>query len=187
MRSFLRSTFILILISALAGAGVWYAMHHWPRDAAGSAERKVLYYQSAMHPWVKSDKPGRCTICGMELTPVYEGDKGFDAKGDVISLSQSQVQVLNVQTSEAKVQPLNHRLSVAGMIDDDRRCARLEVTVFVENVVGRQQAFACDRPDLAAIAERGGVVERPPAASGIHLDRADERRHGADRRGDFVQ
>ena len=27
-----------------------------------------------MHPWVKSDKPGRCTICGMELTPVYEGE-----------------------------------------------------------------------------------------------------------------
>jgi Cu(I)/Ag(I) efflux system membrane fusion protein len=55
----------------------------------------------------------------MELTPVYEGDKGFDAKGDVISLSQSQVQVLNVQTSEAKVQPLTHGLHVAGMIDDD--------------------------------------------------------------------
>lgn len=108
-----------IIFTALSGAGVWYAMHHWPQDAAGSTERKVLYYQSAMHPWVKSDKPGRCTICGMELTPVYEGDKGFDAKGDVISLSQSQVQVLNVQTSEAKVQPLTHGLHVAGMIDDD--------------------------------------------------------------------
>src|SRR6185436_8012669 len=53
-------------------------------------ERKVLYYQSAMHPWVKSDKPGRCTICGMELTPVYEGDPGIDAAGgDLVPLTQS--------------------------------------------------------------------------------------------------
>jgi Cu(I)/Ag(I) efflux system membrane fusion protein len=55
----------------------------------------------------------------MELTPVYEGDQGFDAKGDVIPLSQSQIEVLHVQTSDAKVQPLTHGLRVAGMIDDD--------------------------------------------------------------------
>jgi hypothetical protein len=48
----------------------------WAASDGASNERKVLFYQSAMHPWVKSDKPGRCTICGMALTPVYEGDKG---------------------------------------------------------------------------------------------------------------
>lgn len=121
MRSFIKSIFILLICSSLAGAGIWYAAHrqHPGSSASGSADRKVLYYQSAMHPWVKSDKPGRCTICGMELTPVYEGDKGFDASGDVVALTQSQVQVLHVQTTEAKVQPLTHRLHVAGMIDDD--------------------------------------------------------------------
>src|SRR5687768_3994977 len=72
-------------------------------STAAKAERKVLYYQSAMHPWIKSDKPGRCTICGMELTPVYEGDRGFDQTGgDVVPLTQSMIQVLNVQTVQAK-------------------------------------------------------------------------------------
>jgi hypothetical protein len=28
-------------------------------DSGETARRKVLYYQSAMHPWIKSDKPGR--------------------------------------------------------------------------------------------------------------------------------
>ena len=82
-----------------------------------SGERKLLYYQSAMHPWIKSDKPGRCTICGMELTPVYEGDAD-PAGGDLVSLTQSMVQALHVQTAEAQVRPIEKTLSVAGIIDD---------------------------------------------------------------------
>ncbi len=116
-------TILTILITAvLAAGGTWFALRdRGGSDAGTSAERKVLYYQSAMHPWIKSDKPGRCTICGMELTPVYEGDKGFDgAAGDhVTTLTQTQIQVLHVQTVDAKVQPLVRTLEVAGTIDDD--------------------------------------------------------------------
>jgi len=88
-------------------------------DSAKTGGRKVLYYQSAMHPWIKSDKPGRCTVCGMELTPIYEGESGLDVGGDVITLSSNSVRVLNVQTIEAKVQPLTKTLTVAGTIDDN--------------------------------------------------------------------
>ncbi|MBP9901323.1 MAG: efflux RND transporter periplasmic adaptor subunit [Verrucomicrobia bacterium] len=90
-----------------------------PASALGAKARQVLYYQSAMHPWIKSDEPGRCTICGMELTPVYEGQAGFDVSSDVITLSPNSIRVLNVQTIEAKVQPLTKTLRVAGTIDDD--------------------------------------------------------------------
>lgn len=89
-------------------------------DQGKQGARKLLYYQSAMHPWIKSDKPGRCTICGMELTPVYEGDAGFDSSGgEVVPLTQSMIQVLNVETAEAKVSPITKTLTVAGMIDDN--------------------------------------------------------------------
>ena len=93
--------------------------------APAKSERKVLYYQSAMHPWIKSDKPGRCTICGMELTPVYEGEAGLDVGGDVITLSESSVRVLNVQTTEVKTQALAKTLTVAGTIDDDNSKHRI--------------------------------------------------------------
>ncbi len=88
---------------------------------SAEATRKVRFYQSAMHPWIKSDKPGRCTLCGMELTPVYEGDSGLDSDGggDVVPLTQSMIQVLKVQTTEARVRPLEKNLPVAGIIDDD--------------------------------------------------------------------
>ena len=88
-------------------------------DSTNISERKVLYYQSAMHPWIKSDKPGRCTICGMELTPVYEGEAGFDVSGDLITLSSNSVRVLNVQTVEARIQALTKTLNVAGTIEQD--------------------------------------------------------------------
>lgn len=114
---------LLIIIAALVGG--WFLRDKFGgtsiTDANSSGERKVLFYQSAMHPWVKSDKPGRCTICGMALTPVYEGEKGMDASadGDVVALTQNQIQVLHVETAEAKVQPLTRTLPVAGMIDDN--------------------------------------------------------------------
>lgn len=115
--------FLTILITAaLAAGGTWYFLRGNQEPAAtSSGERRVLFYQSAMHPWIKSDKPGRCTICGMELTPVYEGEKGFDDSGgdNVIALTQSQIQVLHVQTATAKTRPLVRSLRVAGTIDDD--------------------------------------------------------------------
>ena len=102
--------FALLIAVFLSGCG---------KSESRREARKVLYYQSAMHPWIKSDKPGRCTICGMELTPVYEGQAGFDVGGDVITLSTNSIRVLNVQTIEAQVQPLTKTLLVAGTIEQD--------------------------------------------------------------------
>ena len=108
----LLSAIIATASLALAGCGK-------SDSTAAKSERKVLYYQSAMHPWIKSDKPGRCTVCGMELTPIYEGESGIDAGGDMISLSETSIRVLNVQTVEVKTQALVKTLTVAGTIDDD--------------------------------------------------------------------
>lgn len=121
---------VILLTLAIAIPATWLATRKFHPTASGPAtqtgsktkgERKILYYQSAMHPWIKSDKPGRCTICGMELTPVYEGDPGFDAAGggDIVPLTQTMIQVMNVQKAEAQVQPLMKTLAVAGMIDDN--------------------------------------------------------------------
>src|SRR5690242_12443406 len=100
-------TFISLAIIAVAALGLLAGCDKSGKSdsAAGNkAGRKILYYQSAMHPWIKSDKPGRCTICGMELTPVYEGEAGIDVTGDMLSLSQTSIRVLNVQTTEVKTQ-----------------------------------------------------------------------------------
>lgn len=83
-------------------------------------ERKILLYQSPMHPWVKSDEPGQCTVCGMDLVPIYAGDKvtGPD-KSDVVLLPAGSAKVVGLQTSEVRKQPLVRTLRVAGMIGED--------------------------------------------------------------------
>jgi membrane fusion protein, copper/silver efflux system len=118
-------SFLTILITAvMAATGTWFLLNRnqsSPASAEFSEERKPLFYQSAMHPWIKSEKPGRCTICGMELTPVFPGEKGFDESGgdNIIALTQSQIQVLHVQTATAKIRPLVRTLPVSGTIDDN--------------------------------------------------------------------
>ena len=118
----------ILLTLTIAIPATWFATRQLHNGGASSAAtsvqppgRKLIYYQSAMHPWIKSPKPGHCTICGMELTPVYEGDAGFDAAGggDVVPLTQAMIQVVNVQTAEAQMRPLKKTLTVAGMVDDN--------------------------------------------------------------------
>ena len=116
--------FVIVVVVAVAATWLsarWYYAKKAAAKASEGGERSVLYYQSAMHPWVKSDKPGRCTICGMELTPVYEGETGFDrlGGGDIVPLSDSAIRALNVRTAEVGQQSLRKRLPVAGTIDDD--------------------------------------------------------------------
>ena len=116
--------FLILIVAVAAGVGGWFASRHWPATqtpttSTSNTARKVAYYQSSMHPWIKSDKPGRCTICGMALSPVYEGDKGFEASDGVVSLSSNTIQVINVRTDEVKRRPLQRSLRFAGTIDDN--------------------------------------------------------------------
>jgi Cu(I)/Ag(I) efflux system membrane fusion protein len=127
---------LFFLVAALAGAGGWFAARHVPAKTSSPAAdsgkaRKILYYQSAMHPWIKSDKPGRCTICGMELSPVYEGDKGFDAGEGVVTLGSNIIQVINARTDEVKRRPLKRSLRFAGTIDDNDAKHRI-VSAYIE-------------------------------------------------------
>ncbi len=120
----------ILLTLTIAVPATWLAVRR-PVAPADQGARKVSFYQSSMHPWVKSSKPGNCTICGMKLTPVYEGEAGFEVEGNVVSLSQSMVHVLHVQTVAAKTQPLAKTMTFAGMVDDDARQHRL-ISAYVD-------------------------------------------------------
>jgi len=73
-----------------------------------------------MHPWVKSDKPGKCTVCGMELVPVYEGgEKSGQPSTDIVLLPEGAPNVTGIKTAEVRRRSLARSLRVAGMIEDD--------------------------------------------------------------------
>lgn len=71
-----NALFLMLLGTALGEAayifkgqiqGFWKPVSSTP----STSERKILHWQCSMHPEVKSDKPGKCPICGMDLVPVY--------------------------------------------------------------------------------------------------------------------
>jgi multidrug efflux pump subunit AcrA (membrane-fusion protein) len=69
-----------------------------------------------MHPWIKSDKPGKCPICGMDLVPVYEGDAAVAPGTNMIVLSADSVTVVNVKTEPVARRAITHTLHVIGTI-----------------------------------------------------------------------
>ena len=138
-----RSTgfFWILLIAMVAATAGWYAGQS--RNATSSHEaapagRKVLYYQSGMHPWIRSDKPGKCTICGMPLTPVFEGEKGAEAPAGVVALSPNNISVLQVRTGRAEKRMLERTLRVAGVIDDDDTQHR-RLSAYIEGRIEKLQ------------------------------------------------
>lgn len=112
-----RAGIVWIASVALAAGAGWFAA----RSVVPSPPaRRVLFYQSPMHPWVKSDAPGNCTVCGMALVPIYEREMSFDpAAPDIVLPPHASPTVIGVRTVEAKVQPLVRTLRVAGMIGED--------------------------------------------------------------------
>lgn len=119
----MKTKLLVVLLLGVAAAGGWMLGRqtaHRTGASSGAGEQKVLFYQSPMHPWIKSDKPGNCTICGMKLVAVHEGDQPFeDGANTAVRLSETTVNVLNVETATVQRQPLHRTLRVAGVIDDD--------------------------------------------------------------------
>ncbi len=115
-----------LLIAAIAAAGGWLGailLWHPASDSLKTSAvgaRRILLYQSPMPPWVKSDQPGKCTVCGMDLVPIYEGDRSFEqAGGDIVMLPEGSATVAGVQTARVQKQPLVRALRIAGMIGED--------------------------------------------------------------------
>ncbi len=74
-----------------------------------------------MHPWIKSDKPGQCTICGMDLAPVFEASQSFEGNAkEIVMLPAGSPRTAGIATAPVTKQPLVRTLRVAGMVDDDQ-------------------------------------------------------------------
>ncbi len=128
-----------LAIAALAAFGGWRLgrQNSASSSATPTGERKVLFYQSPMHPWIKSDQPGNCTICGMKLVPVYEGDAAVrEAGSTAIKLSPLSANVANIETAEVTKRPLERVIRVAGQIDDDDSAHR-RLSAYVEGRIDK--------------------------------------------------
>ncbi len=131
----------------------------------GGGERQPLFYQSPMHPWIKSDQPGQCTICGMDLAPVYEQSQSLEG-GDVVILPGESPRIAGIATRALRRGPLVRTMSFSGRLEADEqlvsyiaapvrgRVEKLLVNhVGAEVKAGEELARFFSREWLAALAE----------------------------------
>lgn len=57
--------------------------------------KESIYYTCSMDPQIKEDKPGKCPICHMELTPMKKDNGAYNS----ISLSEQQIKLGNISTT----------------------------------------------------------------------------------------
>lgn len=119
-------TIIAVLILGAALAAYWTIGRSRSQP---ENQRRVLYYQDSMHPWIKSDRPGKCTICAMDLTPILEGEQGVATNPNIIVLSTNGLTVLDVQTEVVTYGPLKRSLRIAGILEPDDSRKRVISTV----------------------------------------------------------
>jgi Cu(I)/Ag(I) efflux system membrane fusion protein len=66
---------MIIVLSVVAAAAFFIGgaacCSHLSKESPPASGQTVAYYTCPMHPSVRSDKPGSCPVCGMELQPVY--------------------------------------------------------------------------------------------------------------------
>lgn len=108
----MRAAFFVLLVM-LAPFGGFAA-----EPPAPAHETAAPVFQCPMHPWIKSDHAGKCTVCGMDLVAASQ-TSGQGAPPGVVALSPSSITAIGVETTVVTRQPLVRTLRVTGRIDDD--------------------------------------------------------------------
>lgn len=82
---------------------------------SGSGDDEIAYHTCSMHPSVKSDEPGACPICSMDLTPVTKGEQ----RSGVLRLDGERTQQIGVRYAAARRKPLSRSVLAVGEVNAD--------------------------------------------------------------------
>lgn len=133
------------------------------RDAA-VREHALVHakgYTCPMHHDVRSDSPGKCPICGMDLVPIAAAAPESADTGASVTVSAGMRQALGVRTAKVESGPLGRRVEAVATVAYDARGVRelrvraegwveaLNVRAAGERVRAGQALFTVYSPKLA--------------------------------------
>ncbi|HMQ00559.1 MAG TPA: efflux RND transporter periplasmic adaptor subunit [Cyclobacteriaceae bacterium] len=109
----------IILYAASLAAGLLLG---WLIFGRGSDEKhlhehessQVTEYTCSMHPQIRQNEPGKCPLCGMDLTPLTKSSG--EANPFVIEMTESAIALGNIQTTRAKIVKPGHEISLTGRV-----------------------------------------------------------------------
>lgn len=94
---------------------------HRDTESTGNAEARDNddAWTCSMHPAVRSDEPGSCPICGMDLIPAAELQEGDDEVTMV--MTEAAMALANVQTTPVRVEAPMREVQLPGRVAVDER------------------------------------------------------------------
>lgn len=120
----MRRHWPLIGVVALTaiGVGAWilFPRHEQEQPAGQRAaphggDSDVAYYTCPMHPSVRQPSPGKCPICGMELTPVTHED----LETGTVVVDEVRRQQIGVTTAPVQRRRLSRHIRAVGQVTID--------------------------------------------------------------------
>lgn len=89
-----------------------------PAQAEHNMEMNDVYYTCSMDPQVMEDKPGKCPICKMQLTPVKKSSR---QNSDEVQLSEQQMQLGNISTDTIRNGMIGEQMILTATLNADQR------------------------------------------------------------------
>jgi Cu(I)/Ag(I) efflux system membrane fusion protein len=109
--------------AALLGFILLLSLGRLPAAEPAAPMREAAHvFQCPMHPWIKSDHTGKCTVCGMDLVELAATTNTPEG---VIALPASSITAIGVETTTVARQPLLRTVRVNGRIEDDDTSHRI--------------------------------------------------------------
>jgi Cu(I)/Ag(I) efflux system membrane fusion protein len=109
---------ILALIVGLGLGWVFFAGDS-PEPKHDHSEETTKFWTCSMHPNVRSQEPGDCPLCGMDLIPAKSG--GSEVDNSAITLSDNQIRIANISTIVVGSSSGNSFVTLSGKIGIDER------------------------------------------------------------------
>jgi Cu(I)/Ag(I) efflux system membrane fusion protein len=120
-----KEIIVLSFIAAAFAGGFIYG--RWYRGAAtepvvdAHSSRRILSYTCSMHPSYKSERPGKCPMCEMDLEPVYADDaRRSDSDGSrILHISPEKQQLIGVEFGTVEYGSVSNTIRAAARIEVD--------------------------------------------------------------------
>ena len=130
----IKENYKLILIVLVAGLFLGWLFFHSSGDKATAGENAeavethdhsredATIWTCSMHPQVRSDKPGKCPICGMDLIPLssLESDDG-QTDPNAIVMTESAAKLAEIETTVVQKGSPEKSLYLQGKVQPDER------------------------------------------------------------------
>lgn len=149
---------------------------------AGAQASDIDHYTCPMHPSVKQEGPGKCPICGMDLTPVTKEQQ----RQGVVLIDDARRQLIGVRTGTVTEGPMQRSLRATGRVTYDEsaltdvtlkvggfitklfvsrtgqrvKAGQTLFTLFSPDLFGAQQDFLLASQSAALMPSAGGAPSR---------------------------